>query len=240
HEEPLAKFITKAEKLHGLVYQWQLVASRQYTAAGLYDDLTALLISWRRLELTTWARLFNLEKDKCEKDASSWWFIAYEVIIAAPLQLAQEGSALNDHCLDLVSTLEKFISSTPMGQFAARMRLLDQFVRLLDLYCRDFPACYVILSSLQNVYRHYSPFIPVVEKALADSRQGLEKEVQEVIKLASWKDTNITALRESARRSHRKLFKYVRKFRELLAQPSDGIVSSGSADVSSGYLHEEP
>ncbi|KAI5287449.1 hypothetical protein KEM54_005993, partial [Ascosphaera aggregata] len=232
HQDPIAKFITKAEQLHGLIYQWQLVASSQYSAADLFDDLTSLLISWRRLELSTWARLFDIEKEQCEKDASAWWFIAYQVIIEAPLQIALEGGDLSSHCFHLLSTIERFLSSTPFGQYAARMRLIEQFRRLLELYVKDFPSLDVVRSSLDNLYNHHSAFIPVVEKLLGDGRSSLEKEVQEIIKLASWKDTNIAALRESAKRSHHKLFKYVRKYRELLSQSSEQVITSGSAEVS--------
>ena len=47
----------------------------------------------------------------------------------------------------------------------------------------------------------------------------LEKEVQGFIKLASWKDVNIHALRQSAQKTHRQLYKVVRKLRDVLRQP---------------------
>ncbi|MDP1244202.1 hypothetical protein, partial [Klebsiella pneumoniae] len=88
---PVAKFLTKVEKLHALVHEWQLVASREYSAATLYDELTSLIINWRRLELSTWAKLLDLEKERCDQDVSSWWFVAYEAIIAAPIQMVESG-----------------------------------------------------------------------------------------------------------------------------------------------------
>ena len=47
----------------------------------------------------------------------------------------------------------------------------------------------------------------------------MEKEVKNVLLLASWKDTNIDSLKQSAKASHRKLFKVVRTFRQALRQP---------------------
>ncbi|KAI5302664.1 hypothetical protein KEM56_000474, partial [Ascosphaera pollenicola] len=143
-----------------------------------------------------------------------------------------DGGDLSNHCFHLVSTLERFLSSTSHGQYSARMRLIEQFRKLLDLYIEDYPSLGLVRSSLNNLYSHYSAFIPVIEKLLADGRSSLEKEVQEVIKLASWKDTNIAALRDSAKRSHHKLFKYIRKYRELLSQTSEGVINSGSAEGS--------
>ncbi len=54
--------------------------------------------------------------------------------------------------------------------------------------------------------------------SLRDQKAVLEKEVQEFIKLASWKDANVHALKASAQRTHHQLFKLVRKFREVLKQ----------------------
>jgi midasin len=51
--------------------------------------------------------------------------------------------------------------------------------------------------------------------------------MKEVLLFASWKDTNINALRDSAKRSHHKLFKLVRKYRALLGQPAESIMKQG-------------
>ncbi|EEP81459.1 conserved hypothetical protein [Uncinocarpus reesii 1704] len=231
HQEPVAKFLTKAEKLHGYVHEWQTVASREYSAADLYDELTALLISWRRLELSTWARLLDIESEKCEQDANAWWFVAYEVIVATPLQLLREGQDLGNHIRDLISTLEQFLCATPIGQYSSRLQLLERFNSLLRLYVVDFPSLSQLISSLANLLDHYRPFVPIFEVQLMNGRKTLENDLKQEVLLASWKDTNITALRESARRSHSKLFKVVRKYRALLAQLSDGIIASGTPAI---------
>lgn len=243
HTEPVAKFITKVEKLHAYVYEWQLVASREYSAAAQYDELTALIISWRRLELSTWAKLLDIEKEKCDQDVSSWWFVAYEAIIAAPLQMAQSGQNLTDHTKEVIATLEKFFISATLGEYGPRMRLVENFRSLLLLYVRDFPALGGLASALQNFLQHYRPFEAVISKMLAEGRSTLEKDIREQIQLASWKDTNIIALRESARRSHYKLFKIVRKYRALLAQPAEPVLGQGMPDVHEELDHifkEEP
>ncbi|PGH09043.1 hypothetical protein AJ79_05772 [Helicocarpus griseus UAMH5409] len=231
HQEPLAKFITKVEKLHSFVYEWQVVASKEFSAAKCYDDLTALLISWRRLELSTWARLLDIENEKCNEDASAWWFVAYDVIIAAPLRLVQDNQPLAEHSVELVTTLENFICSTPVGQYKSRMQLVEKFKLLLQLYALDFPSLSQLSTALDNLLHHYLPFVPIFEKSLHDGRQTLERDIQQTIQLASWKDTNITALRESARRSHNKLFKLVRKYRGILGQPSEDLLSKGLSEV---------
>ena len=220
HAEPIAKFLTKVEKLHSLVHEWQLVASREFSAITQYDEITALIISWRRVELSTWARLLDLEKEKCDQDVSSWWFIAYEAIIAASIQIAESGEELGDHIREVVSTLEQFFKSTSLGQYSSRLQLVKNFRALLHLYVQDFPSLEQVCSALDNFTEHYRQFEPPIHKILSERRAALEKDIKEQIQLASWKDTNIVILRESARRSHHKLFKLVRKYREILAQPA--------------------
>jgi midasin len=240
HLEPVAKYITKLEKLHGLVHEWQLVASKEYTAASLYDDITALTISWRRLELSTWAKLLDLEFEKCEQAVSTWWFVAYEAFIALPLQKAENGEDLKAYTTEALHTLEAFLKSTTIGQFSARLRLIEQFRSLLMLFTKHNPVLGCIVSALENFLRHYRPYEPVVNKTLEEKRKALDKDVKEQIQLASWKDTNITALRESARRSHYKLFKYVRKYREFLAQPTDPILQQGMPELQGQVVDSQP
>ncbi|KAL1972656.1 hypothetical protein VTN31DRAFT_7070 [Thermomyces dupontii] len=227
HLEPVAKFITKLEKLHAYVHEWQLVASREYSAAAQFDEITAMIIRWRRLELSTWAKLLDVEFENCERDVSSWWFVAYEVLVAVPFQMLESGGDLVEYSKEMLATLEGFFKSTTLGQYGARLRLLESFRSLLAMYTTQFPALASLVSPVDNFLRHYRPFLSAIAKSLADGRQSLEKDIKEQIQLASWKDTNITALRESARRSHHKLFKYVRKYRELLAQPTEPILQRG-------------
>ncbi|KAJ5123897.1 Midasin [Penicillium bovifimosum] len=228
HTEPVAKFMTKVEKLHSFVHEWQTVASREYSAATVYDEITSILISWRRLELSTWAKLLDLEKERCEDEVGAWWFIAYEALVGAPIMMVQAGEKdMSEHIQHLVSTLEQFFKSTTMGQFARRLQLVANFQALLEVFAKDYPSLKQLVSALDNFLHHYGPFQPGVDKYLTEKRSTLEKDIKEQIQLASWKDVNIVALKESARRSHVKLFKLVRKYRAALGQPAQSVLESG-------------
>jgi len=230
HTEPIAKILTKTEQLHGYIHEWQVVASKQYTAASLYDQLTDLLVSWRRLELSTWARLLDMEDQKCNEDADSWWFIAYESIIAAPLSMIDAGEDLNVHAEHMFSTLSEFLGVTSMGQYSHRLSMIDCFKSHLELLVREFASMCVVHNALVNFLSFYTRFNNPIQVSLRKGRQALEKDMKEILLLASWKDTNIVALRDSAKRSHHKLFKIVRKYRTLLAQPSEIILLQGFPD----------
>jgi len=227
NDSPIAKLLPKVERLHGSLNEWQSVASSQYSAAEHYHTLTQLIISWRRLELTTWPRLFNIEDEKCGIDADSWWFYVFESAIANPARLFETGGDLNDHVFQLVSILAAFITSSSIGQFPNRLRLLQTFEQHVLNLSEENPEMLSIWKGLKNLITYYSQYLPIATDFLLKQRKTFEKKVSEVVLLASWKDTNIIALRDSAKRSHRKLYKVVKRYRETLAQPMQPLIEGG-------------
>lgn len=230
HIEPLAKIITKAEQVHSYVHEWQIVASKDYSAIKLYEQLTNMLINWRRLELSTWARLLDMEDRKCADEAESWWFLAYEVIIAVPLSAIHSGEDVQMHLEQLFATLAEFLTSTSIGQYSQRLRLIECFEIYLDFLVEEEPTMVVVQNTLINFISLYVRFERTIQEFLHKGRLELEKNIREILLLASWKDTNITALRESAKRSHHKLFKVVRKYRAHLAQSAEKLLAHGVPD----------
>jgi midasin len=240
HTEPLAKIITKVEKIHAFLHEWQFGgwASRANSALTHYDNLTSTIVNWRRLELSTWAKLFDMETKKCEDDARSWWFVAYEVIIATPLQISDSKDEVKVYVQKLLQDLEAYFSTAILGQFVQRLTLLKQLEKHLDLLMITHGSMAIIRTALANFISYYSRYEKPVIENLKKGRAGLEKSMRDVLLLASWKDTNIVALKDSAKRSHHKLFKIVRKFRSILGQPMDIIINQGLPDEPAGDVQE--
>ncbi|KAI0413696.1 hypothetical protein F5X98DRAFT_378468 [Xylaria grammica] len=234
HTDPLAKHIPRVEQLHAFMYEWQFGgwASKIYGVLPLYTLLTDMLISWRRLELSTWNRLFDMEIIKCNNDADSWWFIAYQAVVAAAMSLSQDTEEIQNHALSLMKQLEGYFSSAPVGQFAGRLSLLNQLHVQLELLVLDFPALTTIRDGLRNFIDFHTRYKNPVEDLIRGGRAPIEKQMKDVVLLASWKDTNIVALRESVRKSHQKLFRIVRKFRDVLNQPMRLVIDQGLPDAS--------
>ena len=228
---PVAKMLTKAEQLHHFINEWQVVASREFTAVGLFDRLTNLLISWRRLELSTWSQLLDMEDKLCKDDSDSWWFIAYEVVVAVPMSLINEQGDVYVYAQQLYTTLEKFLGTTSKGQYMHRLNLLQCFEGHLALLAEEHKSLNVIRSSLNNLLHFHHQFDEPMRRTLKEGRKSLEKDLKEVLLFASWKDTNIVALRDSAKRSHHKLFKVVRRYRSLLAQPANDTIRLGISNI---------
>ncbi|GAB1320673.1 AAA ATPase midasin [Madurella fahalii] len=228
-DDPLAKLITAIERLHAHVYEWHEGgwASKAHKATALYEKLRDTICDWRGLELSSWSRLLDAEVKKNYDDAKSWWFIAYGAVILEPCSILQQGLDPRDHAVKLLGILESYFTGASMGQFTARLDLLRQLKNQLDLLMLDEPALGLIRDAVQNFIAFYSRYERKVGDTIRAGRAPLDRIMKDVLLMSKWRDKNIDALRESARKSHQKLFKLVRKFRAVLEQPVKAITDQG-------------
>jgi midasin len=235
-DDPLAKIITAIEHLHAHVYEWHEGgwATKAHKATVLYEKLRDTICDWRRLELSSWSRLLDAEVKKNYDDAKSWWFIAYGSVILEPCSILQQGLDLKGHAVKLLSILESYFTGSSVGQFGARLDLLKQLKNQLDLFVADEAALGLVRDAVQNFITYYSRYEPKVNETIKAGRAPLDRSMKDVLLMSKWRDKNIDALRESARRSHQKLFRLVRKFRAVLNQPVKTITDQGLPEEGHG------
>lgn len=240
HTEPLMRILIKLEKIHGYIAEWQTVASKEYSVVVLFNKLTDLVISWRQLELSTWARLLDLETEKCREDARSWWFIAYENVVATPTSLDLSEHDMSSHTVDLILTLQTFMVNATLGQYREKLRLLRSLLSHLQMLEPGSKSLSILRNALHHFLEHYSRFVPQVQQAIDKGRAEIEKQFKDVIQLAAWKDRNLHALRQSAKTSHRKLFRLIRKYRALLSQPAGSVLKQEVPLTSMALSSDQP
>lgn len=225
---PLAKLLHKIELIFNFMNEWEKFASSQVTLKNHYEELTQLIVSWRRLELSSWKCLFQFEKSNVEKGIGKWWFHLFESIIVPFIQYQDELTENEDSdkpsVVQILAALNIFMSETTYGEYIARLNLVKAFKNhIATLNLNDGE----VYNALCNLITFYEQFVPKIEDAIAKTQKTLEKDVSEVILLASWKDVNIDALKQSSRKSHNNLYKIVRKYRTLLNQPVSAIIQGG-------------
>ncbi|ODQ78812.1 hypothetical protein BABINDRAFT_162495 [Babjeviella inositovora NRRL Y-12698] len=252
---PMARLIQKIEQVYTYIAEWEKYAHSGVSLKAPFDELTRLIVSWRQLELKSWSCLFQQEDRVVEKSLGKWWFHLFETIIVPIMSEEEEEDfdvedikiedvKVEDARADatdeavkapasadteigssrVLSALNIFLSETTYGEFPHRLDLVRAFtahVRAL------LPASAPALCSLANLITFYEQFAPVIAEHVAQKRKALEKDVSEVILLASWKDVNVDALKQSARRSHAALYKLVRKYRTVLAGSVKQIIETG-------------
>ncbi|KAI0373653.1 midasin [Pilatotrama ljubarskyi] len=238
---PVAKLLSAIEQLLLQMEDWEMYANRENTLKAYQHDLATLVVTWRRLELTSWQGLLRTQAQEFADGAAEYWFRLYEATVrgvSSAVQEEQHGEdgALSKYLDGLVPLLDTFMSSTPLGQYGERLQYLQAF----ESYCAHLGSTHT--GALSTAFRrarrvlrftrlYYSQFLPRVNSSLASQQEALEKEIRGFIKLASWKDINVHALKQSAQKTHRQLYKCVRKFREILRQPVTSLLVPAPAGL---------
>ncbi|KAF8630919.1 hypothetical protein AX17_005277 [Amanita inopinata Kibby_2008] len=226
---PVAKLLSALEQLLVQTEDWEIYANKENTLKTYQRDLTHLIVEWRRLELSCWQGLLDSQVRTFSIEAFSWWFRLYESCVRGVLDACEQEQngqlgSMSQYLSNLIPLLDDYISSSPLGQFHIRLQLLQSFERYLT-YLKELSIPYrrAGLSRAQRVLhatvRYYELYSSSLSRSISDQKMGLEREIRELIKLASWKDINVQALKASSRKTHYQLFKIIRKFRDVLKQP---------------------
>lgn len=226
---PVARMLSAMEQLLEVVQDWEQYANRDNSLAVFRDEIIALIIGWRKMELSAWNRLLDQEVHLYDAENGIWWFRLYELIILGTdsIVTSHKGTEREDklqlHIKSSLPLLTEYISATSCGHFGSRLRLLGSFADLIEatkMAANDvIDSWRTVVHVLRNIEASYGQYIEGVQQSINNQRAPLEKSVRDFIKLASWKDVNVNAMQASARKSHAQLYKTVRKFREILRQP---------------------
>lgn len=228
----LDKLLHKIEVLHGFLNEWEKFASSTVSLKKYYDDVTQLIISWRRLELASWKSLLEFEDMNAKKQVGKWWFHLFETLV---LPLQEDSTASEISVPQILNALKIFVSETSVGEYVARIELLKAFLSHIQKLSRGQSD---LVKALNNFVTFYEQFIPKIQASVKETRQKLDKDIGEVILLASWKDVNIDALKQSSKRSHNELFKIVRKYRAFLRTQVIPIIEAGLPADSESTTYE--
>lgn len=236
-ESPVAKVLTTIETLHLKTEDWEMYANKTNSLKDLQHRLANQIVEWRRLELSCWQKLLESQASSFADKASEWWFRLYDALVRGPLDAVVRGeseSAVREYFASLIPLLNDFVKSSPLGQFYSRKNLLKSFdiylYRLEVLYNhQEREVCQRTRHILRSIIRRFDLSSSRITKYFSDQRTSLEKEIREFIKLASWKDINVHALKQSATRTHQQLYKIVRKFRGVLRESIEGYLYAEAA-----------
>ena len=230
-QSPVAKVLAILEKLLLQTDDWEMYANRQNTLQNHRHKLTELVISWRRLELSSWRGLLQTETIAFEEGVSDWWFRLYDATVRGVLDIVERNRSddLDDYLDHLVPLLDDYLSSSPLGQFSRRLDLLrsfDPFLQHLSLTKSEQAkeSLRRVQRILQSTQAYYSQLLSPITSSLTLQEKKVGAEIQGFIKIASWKDVNVQALRVSAKKTHHQLYKVIRKYRDILRQPVNDLL----------------
>ncbi|XP_028903180.1 midasin isoform X2 [Ornithorhynchus anatinus] len=216
---PLSKFLNGLEILLAKSQDWEENASRALSLRKHLDSVTQLIVRWRKLELNCWSlSLDNTMKKHMEK-SSKHWFSLYQMLEKYMQEQTEEKEGDREMTLPaLVSTLQAFVEGSSLGEFPTRLQMLLVFhchVLLMPQVEGKDGLC----SVLWNLYHYYKQFLEPVQARLAGLRRPLEKELKEFVKISKWNDVSFWSIKQSVEKTHRTLFKFMKKFEVVLGEP---------------------
>ena len=225
-QSPVAKVLVLLEQLLLQTDDWEMYASQETTLKNHRNAITELIISWRRLELSSWRGLLRTQAVAFEEGASEWWFRLYNAGVRGLLDIVDRNcsDSLDDYLDQLVPLLDDFLKLSPLGQFSRRLDLLRSFEPLLQHLTfikseREREPLIRVQCIVHSTQAYYSQFVSSITSSLASQERTISEEIQGFIKVASWKDVNVQALKASAKKTHHQLHKVIRKYRDIMRQP---------------------
>lgn len=222
---PVAMILSALEGLLVHTDDWEAYANKENSLKSFQDEISALIISWRRLELASWMRLLDDQESAYIDRDSEWTLRLYGALIHGSIN----ASAPEEHVKTVLPLLNSYLSSSTFGQFTPRLDTLRAFAKLaqeISTLSPDHSSIMIAIATmLHNVIANANLFGVRITADLGAKRAVLDKTIKDFVRLASWKDINVYALKASAVKSHRQLHKSIRKFREALSQPVSPILA---------------
>ncbi|KAM4694301.1 midasin [Discoglossus pictus] len=223
---PLSKFLNGLEILLAKAQDWEENASRTLSLRQNLEEITQLIIQWRKLELNCWSLSLDNTLMRHAQKSTKHWFSIYQ-LVENYLEEKQEQEIDEELTLQsIVKTLQAFIEGSSLGEFHARLHVLLVFhchVLLVPQVEKKDPLC----SLLWNLYNYYKQFSVSVQTRITDLRRPLEKELKDFVKISKWNDVSFWSVKQSVDKTHRTLFRFMKKFEATLSEPcSPALIES--------------
>ncbi|XP_013366225.1 PREDICTED: midasin isoform X2 [Chinchilla lanigera] len=233
---PISKFLNGLEILLAKAQDWEENASRALSLRKHLNLVSQMIIRWRKLELNCWSMsLDNTMKRHTEK-STKHWFSIYQML-EKHMQEQTEGHEDDKQMtlMLLVSTLQAFIEGSSLGEFHVRLQMLLVFhchVLLMPQVEGKDSLC----SVLWNLYHYYKQFFDRVQAKIVELRSPLEKELKEFVKISKWNDVSFWSIKQSVEKTHRTLFKFMKKFEAVLSEPCRSSLMESDKEEQPDFL----
>nr|XP_045010044.1 midasin isoform X2 [Jaculus jaculus] len=233
---PISKFLNGLEILLTKAQDWEEHASKTLSLRKHLDLVSQMVIRWRKLELKCWSMsLDNIMKRHTEK-STRHWFSIYQMLEKHMQERTEEQEDDKQMTLMLlVSTLQAFIEGSSLGEFHVRLQMLLVFhchVLLMPQVEGKDSLC----SVLWNLYHYYKQFFDRVQDKIVELRSPIEKELKEFVKISKWNDVSFWSIKQSVEKTHRTLFKFMKKFEAVLNEPCWSCLVEGAKEEQPDFL----
>lgn len=202
---------------------WEKYAASKVSLSENMKEITSYILRWRKLELECWRNLLKVQEVRCEEKTSNLWFHLWSILLG---EIKDDSLYVN-----LLEQIIEFVKSSSVGQFEARIEMLKTFSDHIKLISLNNPEFVKRSHLISNIYSFFSVFIPTIQKKKEDMRKPIEKELKEFVKIAVWKDVNVFAIQESARKTHYHLHKFIKNYSETLNESVNPVIENAIQQI---------
>ena len=227
----ISRFLTGLELLLLKMKEWEENAHKGVSLFDQMSILTQQIISWRRLELSSWKDCLNVSFDGFRSQSAKWCFWLYILLEsymnkssvkeeAAYFEIEDDSDVLKEDQLSsekLAEALHFFISKSSLGEFEPRLDLILTFHCHASFFDPS-PERNEVLSLTWNIYNYYKQFINEVNLKINNIRTPIEKKLKDFVKITRWNDISYWAVKETIAKSHRTLHKLIKEFEKGLKE----------------------
>ncbi|XP_065904261.1 midasin-like isoform X2 [Dysidea avara] len=214
---PVMKVLSGLEYILKKAQDWETYASSKVSLMVHLDEITQLVIEWRRKELSQWKNLLSSCKVEAQKTCSKWWFHLYHLL--------QECDPTDEESFSSTcQAIQKFMEWSSLGEYTYRLAILGGFAS--DDNTIDVP--HTLQTVIWNTQQFYQQFITSVDQAIEKLSLPIVKEFKEYLTIVRWNDGTYWALKTKTDKSKRVLAKLTTKYKEVLQQPANLVITDNS------------
>jgi midasin len=202
---------------------WEETAAKHVTLSEFLQPLISISSSWRKMDLDGWKELLLKVHKEVKDQARESWFFLFGIV--------KEGVS----CMaEFINTMDSFVQNSPVGQFQERLKILYMFGIHIKTGISegeiDRERRFMSRALLHMVF-YYNQFICSVEEYVHKEMRPLEKELSDFVALAKWEDRGFYAMKASVEKAQSRLYKIVRKAKDVLGRPCTVCLRSESSRV---------
>ncbi|CAN7989316.1 unnamed protein product [Ixodes hexagonus] len=215
---PLMRVLQGLEMVLVVGQEWENGAHRHISLSAELNEVTQLVVRWRKLELQGWSRCLDSVQQKRRDGQARWWFFLQQLL--APLVEA----TLDDETRRRVGDeLVRFLGECRLGDLEPRLDLVRPFLH--QAVASGAP----LRGLLFNLCHFYEQYLPAARARIHSDREPIEKKLKaspwagleplsEYVRIVRWKDISFWAIRQTVDKSHRVLHGHMKDFQRVLDQ----------------------
>ncbi|EEC09800.1 midasin, putative [Ixodes scapularis] len=168
---PLMRVLQGLEMLLVVGQEWENGAHRNISLSAELNEITQLVVRWRKLELQGWSRCLDSVQQKRRDGQARWWFFLHQLL--APL-IQKSKSSLDDKTRQRVGDeLVRFLGECRLGDLESRLDLVRPFLH--EALASKAP----LRGLLFNLCHFYGQYLPAVQARIQRDREPIEKKLKD-------------------------------------------------------------